>query len=77
MAQWRDAEICVLKIRSISPYSALAWHATGHSYSFLLNMTKILLATLSKQLSFLNIPTIHTYLQSLYLVFQNGLAHKF
>jgi tetratricopeptide (TPR) repeat protein len=32
MAQWRDAEVCVLKIRSISPYSALAWHATGKIY---------------------------------------------
>uniref|UniRef100_A0A0A9DXL2 Uncharacterized protein n=1 Tax=Arundo donax TaxID=35708 RepID=A0A0A9DXL2_ARUDO len=29
MAQWRDAEVCVSKIRAISPYSALAWHATG------------------------------------------------
>jgi ATP-dependent RNA helicase DHX36 len=41
MAQWRDAEVCVLKIRSISPYSALAWHATGDSCSFLLNMTEM------------------------------------
>ena len=41
MAQWRDAEVCVLKIRSISPYSALAWHTTGDSCSFLLNMTEI------------------------------------
>jgi ATP-dependent RNA helicase DHX36 len=36
MAQWRDAEVCVLKIRSISPCSALAWHATGDSCSFLI-----------------------------------------
>ncbi|KAF0917419.1 hypothetical protein E2562_017866 [Oryza meyeriana var. granulata] len=29
MSQWRDAEVCVSKIRTIRPYSALAWHATG------------------------------------------------
>ncbi|CAN6282791.1 unnamed protein product [Urochloa humidicola] len=32
MGQWRDADACVLKIRSICHYSALAWHATGKIY---------------------------------------------
>ncbi|TVU48457.1 hypothetical protein EJB05_08095 [Eragrostis curvula] len=29
MSQWKDAELCVSKIRAISPYSPLACHATG------------------------------------------------
>ncbi|KAM3402111.1 hypothetical protein ACQJBY_006204 [Aegilops geniculata] len=29
MSQWRDAEVCVSKIRATNCYSALAWHATG------------------------------------------------
>ncbi|KAG8073381.1 hypothetical protein GUJ93_ZPchr0006g44057 [Zizania palustris] len=29
MSQWRDAELCISKIKAISPYSALACHATG------------------------------------------------
>ena len=29
MSQWRDAEVCVSKIRAVSCYSALAWHAAG------------------------------------------------
>ncbi|GJM84781.1 hypothetical protein PR202_ga00486 [Eleusine coracana subsp. coracana] len=29
MGQWRDAEVCVSKIRTTSTYCALAWHATG------------------------------------------------
>uniref|UniRef100_A0A0D9VPB1 Uncharacterized protein n=1 Tax=Leersia perrieri TaxID=77586 RepID=A0A0D9VPB1_9ORYZ len=29
MSQWRDAEICISKIKAIRPYSALACHATG------------------------------------------------
>ncbi|KAL6643112.1 hypothetical protein ACP70R_021293 [Stipagrostis hirtigluma subsp. patula] len=32
MSQWKDAEVCVSKIRVINPYSALAWHATGKIY---------------------------------------------
>ncbi|CAN6318178.1 unnamed protein product [Urochloa humidicola] len=32
MGQWRDADACVLKIRSICHFSALAWHATGKIY---------------------------------------------
>ncbi|XP_062205142.1 protein NPGR2-like [Phragmites australis] len=32
MSQWRDAEVCVSKIRAISPYSALTWHVTGKIY---------------------------------------------
>lgn len=32
MSQWRDAEVCVSKIRTISPYSALAWHVKGKLY---------------------------------------------
>uniref|UniRef100_A0ACD5TP07 Uncharacterized protein n=1 Tax=Avena sativa TaxID=4498 RepID=A0ACD5TP07_AVESA len=31
MSQWRDAEVCISKIRAVS-YSALAWHATGKLY---------------------------------------------
>uniref|UniRef100_A0A452YDL1 Uncharacterized protein n=1 Tax=Aegilops tauschii subsp. strangulata TaxID=200361 RepID=A0A452YDL1_AEGTS len=29
MSQWRDAEVCVSKIRATNCYSAFAWHATG------------------------------------------------
>ncbi|XP_052150701.1 protein NPGR2 isoform X1 [Oryza glaberrima] len=29
MSQWRDAELSISKIKAISPYSALAFHATG------------------------------------------------
>lgn len=29
MSQWRDAEICLSKLKGISPYSAFGWHATG------------------------------------------------
>ncbi|XP_015691111.1 protein NPGR2 [Oryza brachyantha] len=29
MSRWRDAELCISKIKAISPYSALACHATG------------------------------------------------
>ncbi|KAF0893315.1 hypothetical protein E2562_023949 [Oryza meyeriana var. granulata] len=29
MSQWRDAELCISKMKAISPYSALACHATG------------------------------------------------
>lgn len=29
MSQWRDAEVCLSKLKAISPYSALGWHATG------------------------------------------------
>lgn len=32
MSRWRDAEVCVSKIRAICAYSALAWHATGKLY---------------------------------------------
>ncbi|CAD6201897.1 unnamed protein product [Miscanthus lutarioriparius] len=29
MSQWKDAELCISKIKAISPYSPLACHATG------------------------------------------------
>ncbi|KAJ6790774.1 protein NPGR2 isoform X1 [Iris pallida] len=29
LLQWRDAEVCLSKLKAISPYSALGWHATG------------------------------------------------
>ncbi|PON34760.1 Tetratricopeptide-like helical domain containing protein [Parasponia andersonii] len=29
LSQWRDAEICLSKSKSISSYSAIRWHATG------------------------------------------------
>lgn len=29
MSHWRDAEVCISKLKAISPYSALGWHATG------------------------------------------------
>lgn len=29
MSQWIDSDICLSKLKSISPYSALGWHATG------------------------------------------------
>ncbi|XP_020575064.1 protein NPGR2 [Phalaenopsis equestris] len=29
MSNWRDAEVCISKLKAISPYSALGWHATG------------------------------------------------
>lgn len=29
MLQWKDAEECISKLKTISPYSALGWHATG------------------------------------------------
>ncbi|MQL71668.1 hypothetical protein Taro_003993 [Colocasia esculenta] len=32
MAQWNDTEICLSKLKSISPFSALSWHATGQLY---------------------------------------------
>ncbi|THU69193.1 hypothetical protein C4D60_Mb08t11830 [Musa balbisiana] len=32
MSQWRDAEVCLSKLKAISPYSALGWHATGQLY---------------------------------------------
>ncbi|XP_019705494.1 protein NPGR2 isoform X1 [Elaeis guineensis] len=32
MSQWRDAEVCLSKLKGISPYSAFGWHATGKLY---------------------------------------------
>ncbi|WOL09955.1 hypothetical protein Cni_G18709 [Canna indica] len=32
MSQWRDAEVCLSKLKSFSPYSALRWHAAGQLY---------------------------------------------
>ncbi|XP_008785179.2 protein NPGR2-like isoform X1 [Phoenix dactylifera] len=32
MSQWRDAEVCLSKLKGISPLSALGWHATGKLY---------------------------------------------
>ncbi|RWW80596.1 hypothetical protein BHE74_00011053 [Ensete ventricosum] len=29
MSQWRDAEVCLSKLKAVSPYSALGWHATA------------------------------------------------
>ncbi|PON66793.1 Tetratricopeptide-like helical domain containing protein [Trema orientale] len=29
LSQWRDAEICLSKSKSVSSYSAIRWHATG------------------------------------------------
>lgn len=29
MSHWRDAEVCISKLKAISPYSASGWHATG------------------------------------------------
>ncbi|PKA54153.1 putative UDP-N-acetylglucosamine--peptide N-acetylglucosaminyltransferase SEC [Apostasia shenzhenica] len=29
MSQWTNAEVCLSKLKAISPYSALRWHATG------------------------------------------------
>lgn len=31
MSQWRDSDVCLFKLKAISPYSALGWHATGRS----------------------------------------------
>lgn len=33
LSQWRDTELCISKIKAISAYSPLAYHATGASYS--------------------------------------------
>ncbi|RWW15246.1 hypothetical protein GW17_00020919 [Ensete ventricosum] len=32
MSQWRDAEVCLSKLKAVSPYSALGWHATGTQF---------------------------------------------
>lgn len=32
LSQWRDAEVCLSKSKSISPFSASRWHATGLLY---------------------------------------------
>ncbi|KAL0912815.1 hypothetical protein M5K25_016224 [Dendrobium thyrsiflorum] len=29
MSHWRDAEVCISKLKAISPYSASGWYATG------------------------------------------------
>ncbi|KAG0457336.1 hypothetical protein HPP92_022188 [Vanilla planifolia] len=29
ICRWSDAEVCIFKLKAISPYSALGWHATG------------------------------------------------
>ncbi|CAA6674960.1 unnamed protein product [Spirodela intermedia] len=32
ISQWNDAEVCLSKLKNISPLSALRWHATGQMY---------------------------------------------
>ncbi|GFY81713.1 no pollen germination related 2 [Actinidia rufa] len=32
LSQWRDAEVCLLKSKAISPHSASRWHSTGLLY---------------------------------------------
>lgn len=32
LSQWHDAELCLSKSKSISPYSAVRWHVTGFLY---------------------------------------------
>ena len=32
MSHWSDAEICLSKLKNISPLSALRWHATGYHF---------------------------------------------
>ncbi|MQM03101.1 hypothetical protein Taro_035874 [Colocasia esculenta] len=32
MHQWRDAEVCISKLKVIRPFSASSWHATGQLY---------------------------------------------
>nr|CAD1843770.1 unnamed protein product [Ananas comosus var. bracteatus] len=32
MSQWRDAEVCLSKLKAASPYSASRWHAAGQLY---------------------------------------------
>lgn len=29
LSQWRDAEVCLSKLKGFSPFSSLGWHATG------------------------------------------------
>ena len=33
LSQWRDAELCISKIKAINSYSPVAYHATGDSDS--------------------------------------------